>query len=218
MKPKAVRKAADQSKEADPALNVIELTVVAEPGTEPPPPQSDIEKRDLAECEQIIEQGLVTFFEVGHALLKIRENRLYRPAYSSFKQYCQTRWNIGPSYAWRVIGAAERLKLLRDEDDVPRPENEFQMRPFLKLAPDQFPGAWSRVVKTAKGKVTSKIVRAVIRELLPKKKRRQKKVKMKLPAGQIFVLVNEARRQMVRGETEKALAALERIETFLFKA
>ena len=91
------------------------------------------------------------------------------------------------------MGAAERLKLLPSDDRLPRPANEFQMRPFLKLAPEEFPGAWKRALKTAKeGKVTTRVVQAVIRELLPSeqdqvragKKGRRSKSKEKLPLAQ----------------------------------
>jgi len=101
------------------------------------------------------------------------------------------------------------------------------MRPFLKLAPEEFPGAWKRAVKTAKeGKVTTSVVQAVIRELLPNdqdqvragKKGKRSKSKAKLPVGEVLTLLNEAKRQVQKGETDKALAALERIEGLLFGA
>jgi len=47
------------------------------------------ERGELAECEGIPERGLGTFFEVGHALLKIREGRLYRPTHFRLKP---ARW------------------------------------------------------------------------------------------------------------------------------
>ena len=123
------------------------------------------------------------------------------------------------------MGAAERLKLLPSDDRLPRPANEFQMRPFLKLAPEEFPGAWKRALKTAKeGKVTTRVVQAVIRELLPGeqdqvgvgKKGKRSKSKEKLPLAQVLLLLTEAKRQITKGETDKALAALERIEDLLF--
>ncbi len=123
------------------------------------------------------------------------------------------------------MGAAERLKLLPSSDHLPKPANEFQMRPFLKLAPEEFPGAWKRAVKTAKeGKVTTQVVQAVIRELLPNNEKQAGKngetstLKGKWPKGQVLVLLNETKRQIQKGETEKAVAALEKIESLLFKA
>jgi hypothetical protein len=219
--------ALNQRREASSPRQVIELSVVVAKGTEPAVALTAGERGELDECEGIIEQGLSIVFEVGMALLRIRESRLYRDSHPTFEQYCHDRWNIGRSYAWRVMGAAERLKLLPGDDHLPRPENEFQMRPFLKLAPEEFPGAWKRAVKTAKeGKVTTRIVHAVIRELVPNnknqvragKKGKQGKGKAKWPEGQVLTLLNEAKRQVQKGETDKALAALDTIEGLLFRA
>ena len=217
----------DQDRQAEPRKQAIALRVVAGEPSEPAVPLSPGERGKLEECEGILDRGLGTFFEVGDALLRIRESRLYRDTHTNFKQYCQERWNLGFSYVWRVMGAAERLKLLPNDDGLPKPANEFQMRPFLKLAPEEFPGAWKRAVKTAKdGKVTPNVVQAVIHELLPNnrnqvrpgKKGKRTKSKAKLPAGQVLVLLTEAKRQIQNGETDKALAALERIESLLFGA
>jgi hypothetical protein len=217
-----------QHREADPRKQVVERRFGSEKGTEPPISLTEGERGELEECEKTIERGLGTFYEVGNALLTIRESCLYRITHTTFEQYCQERWDIGRSYAWRVMGASERLKLLPADDTLPRPANECQMRPFLKLAPGEFPGAWKRAVKTAKeGHVTASIVQAVIRELLlpngqdqlrAGKKKRTGKSKAKLPAGQFLALLNEAKRQVEKGETDKALATLERIESLLFGA
>ena len=215
----------DQPREADPRKPAIALRVVAGKPSEPGEALTASERGELAECEGILERGLGRFFEVGHALLRIQDSRLYRLTHSSFERYYQQRWNLGRSYACRVMGAAERLKLLRSDDRLPRPANEFQMRPFLKLAPEEFPGAWKKALKTAKeGKVTPRVVQAVIRELLPGeqdqvragKKGKGSKSKEKLPLAQVLLLLTEAKRQITKGETDKALAALERIESLLF--
>src|ERR1700728_1675142 len=95
-------------------------------------PLTEVESEQMQECEIILREGLTTFFQVGWALLTIRENKLYRSAYPTFEGYCRERWGIGRSYAWRVIGAAERLRLLPTDAGIPRPTNEFQIRPFLK--------------------------------------------------------------------------------------
>src|ERR1035438_1994743 len=112
-------------------------------------PLSQKDQTQLEQCEEIIGRGLSTFFEVGSALLRIRERRLYQCAQPTFEMYCRERWGIGRSYAWRLIGAAERLNLLPADRSLPRPINEFRIRPFLKLAPEAFPGAWQRVTERA---------------------------------------------------------------------
>ena len=122
------------------------------------------------------------------------------------------------------MSAAERMKLLPCDDNVPRPANEFQIRPFLRLAPEQFPGAWKQAVKSAKeGRVTTRIVQAVIHDLMPtsqglaqaNKGWKRSKSKAKLPVGRLLMLLYEAKQQVEKGETVKALAALENIESLL---
>ena len=189
-------------------------------------PLSEKDQTQLEQCEEIIGRGLSTFFEVGSALLRIRERRLSRGAYPTFEMYCRERWGIGRSYAWRLIGAAERLNLLPADRSLPRPINEFQIRPFLKLAPEAFPRAWQRVTERAKdGKVTSSLVQAVIDELLPNALRRippagkstlNKAVKG-VRLGQILVLIQEVRPNVEKHDVEQALAALQNIETLLFE-
>src|SRR5208282_2893857 len=111
--------------------HVIALRVVAADRDERSVALTEKEKDQREQCEGVLERGLGTFFEVGFALLTIQESRLYRDTHSSFEQYCRDRWNIGRSYVWRVMGAAERMKLLPNDGNLPKPANEFQMRPFL---------------------------------------------------------------------------------------
>src|SRR6266850_2810734 len=112
-------------------------------------PLTQEERDQFGECEEILRAGLHTFFDVGSALLTIRHGRLYRATHATFENYCRDRWGIGRSYAWRVIAAAERLKLLPVNEDIPRPSNEFQIRPFLKLQAEQFPKAWQQAIRRA---------------------------------------------------------------------
>ncbi|NJL33925.1 MAG: hypothetical protein HC893_08770 [Chloroflexaceae bacterium] len=49
---------------------------------------------ELERCEQIIERGLKTFFEVGAALVRVRDLKLYRVEHRTFEAYCQERWGI----------------------------------------------------------------------------------------------------------------------------
>jgi len=205
---------------------VTALRINEEKGIELAAALSPHETNELRECEKILEKGLSTFFAVGSALVKIRESRLYRQTHRSFKLYCQERWNIGRSYAWRVMGASERMKLLPDDVTSPKPENEFQMRPFLKLPPEGFPGAWRQAIEKAKkGKITTSIVQAVLKDLIPVcqgqgrngKNGNRRKSKARLQVGQVLVLLNEAKRQVEKGDTSDTIAVLERIESLLFE-
>jgi hypothetical protein len=183
--------------------------------------QSD--KDQLDRCECILHTGLSTFFEVGSALLTIRNKHLYRLTHLNFETYCRERWSIGRTYAWRFIGAAERLRLLPVGNTMPRPSNEFQIRPFLKLKPEAFPTAWEEVTRRARdGKVTASLVRSVVSELssnrnqprAPIKKSTQ--VKKKVLLGQILALLHEAKRMVEENKTDLAIKVLDRIEDLLF--
>ncbi len=183
------------------------------------------ENNQFEACEDILRRGLGTFFEVGSALLTIRQERLYRVSHSTFESYCHERWGIGRSYAWRVIGAAERLKLLPENEDIPRPSNEFQIRPFLKLEPEQFPKAWQQALRKAKdGKVTQGIVREVLADIDPArtgpsakdKRPARRKLASKFSLGKFLALLQEAKRKVERYQTDEALESLEKIEALVF--
>lgn len=68
---------------------------------------SKVEKSALSECEEIVERGLVSFVEVGNALLRIRNERLYRSEFGTFQEYCEARWQMSDRHAGRMIDAAE---------------------------------------------------------------------------------------------------------------
>ena len=164
-----------------------------------------------------------TVFEFGSALLTIREGRLYRATHATFEQYCRERWGIGRSYASRQIGAAERLKLLPLDGQFPRPQNEFQIRPFLRLEPDVFPKAWEQAVKRAKGEaLTPALLRAVAAEMAPDlpgrsgmRPRLRRSRSNRTPIGKFLALLQDARKSTEKGDAEHVLAVLQEIEDLL---
>jgi hypothetical protein len=81
--------------------------------TTPPGFDSALAERDrLAELEQIVERGLLTFREVGAALLEIRERRLYRGTHATFEGYCRERWLISKRHANRLVQASAIAELV----------------------------------------------------------------------------------------------------------
>lgn len=121
----------------------------------------------LCTCERVIERGLNTFVEVGNALLEIRDNRLYRANYSTFEEYCQTRWSFTKQRAYQLMDAAEVIDSLEKSTIVDfLPRTETQARPLTALKPDDQITAWQRVVETApETGITAKHVQAVVDEL-----------------------------------------------------
>lgn len=180
------------------------------------------ERSQLEKCEEVLRRGLGTFFEVGQALLIIREAQLYREEFSTFQLYCQDRWGMGRNYAWRLMGAAERIRLLPSDAKTPRPANEFQVRPFLKLEPKAFPEAWEQVISKAKdGKITASFVKGCVAQMTsklndPEPQKNQRRKPKKLPkgcsVGSILVLLTEAKRGIQSSDPSKALGIIDRIE------
>ena len=96
------------------------------------------EKTALTYHENVIEKGLETFIEVGQSLQYIRDNRLYRAEYKSFKEYIEQRWHFQVRQAHRIITGIETTQLLTDAG-VPGdtlPNSEKVARPLAKLKDD----------------------------------------------------------------------------------
>ena len=53
---------------------------------------SEAEAAEKMACEMVIEMGWSTFVEVGLALARIRDARLYRIEFDTFETYCRERW------------------------------------------------------------------------------------------------------------------------------
>jgi phage N-6-adenine-methyltransferase len=82
------------------------------------------EDAELAACEVVIESGLQTFYEVGCALLKIRDGKLYRQTHKTFEDYCRGRWEFSKTHANRLIQSAEVLDNLAPIGVKPQTESQ----------------------------------------------------------------------------------------------
>ncbi len=72
------------------------------------------EAKRLEELETIISRDIKGFLRVGMALKEIKEKRLYRGKYATWKQYISEEWDISRAYGDRYIDAydvVENLKL-----------------------------------------------------------------------------------------------------------
>lgn len=125
------------------------------------------ETDELYRCELIIERGLKTFFEVGAALLRVRDLRLYRVEYKTFEAYCDERWGMGRRYVNQIIAASQVRENLGAIAPKTLPENEAQARPLTRLKdPEQQREAWQQAVATAAGRITAAHVEHVVKEML----------------------------------------------------
>lgn len=93
------------------------------------------ERTELNQCETVIERGIKVFFEVGEALLSIRDKRLYRATHHTFEQYCRERWDMSRRRANQLIESAAVIGNLGTI--VPKPANEAQARELVTLTPDE---------------------------------------------------------------------------------
>lgn len=132
------------------------------------------EQTRLAELETVIKDGLLTFIDVGAALLEIRNSRLYRHEYSTFEQYCREKWQMTKTSANRLIQAHGVITNLTPTGVIP--DSERQARPLAKLEPEEQKVAWQNAVETApEGKVTGAHVQKIVDEIKPKKPKKSKK-------------------------------------------
>lgn len=116
---------------------------------------TSVEQSDLAELEGVIRKHLRGFVLVGNALSEIRERKLYRTEFSTFRDYCREVWEIGRSRAYQLMDVAdviENLSTIVDKNEVEPepflPVNEAQARPLTILKAEDQIVVW-RLVKNA---------------------------------------------------------------------
>jgi hypothetical protein len=115
----------------------------------------------FAAAEATIERGLQTFYDVGEALLAIRNDRLYRAEYPTFEAYCRNRWGMSKTQANRLVDAAEVMESLTPIGVIPA--NEAQARPLAAVPPEERADVWQEAVDTApNGKVSTAHVQQVV--------------------------------------------------------
>lgn len=120
----------------------------------------------LVDCERTIRSGLRTFRDVGHALLKIRSDRLYRSQFATFEDYCQTQWSMDRRNANRTIEAATMAETLGSIDPNFIPGSIGQARELSGLEPE----VAAEVMRNANdnGKVTAQTIREARKVIAPK--------------------------------------------------
>jgi hypothetical protein len=119
---------------------------------------SDAEQCELAVCESVIERNLAAFYEMGQALQRIRDERLYRQTHGTFEEYCGERWGISRPRAYQLIDAAVVVENLSTMVD--KPGSERQARELASLEPEQQRDVWQAAVESAPdGKVTAQHIR-----------------------------------------------------------
>ena len=141
---------------------------------------SVIEQDELQRLEAVIAKGLETFFEVGCALLDIREKRLYRQSHPTFADYCRGRWNLSASYSHRLIDSVEIVNDLRKSpigEFQTLPQTENVVRPLVNLSPEERQTVWAEACQEANGHPTAQQVEQTVNKVVPPERRQKRKRK-----------------------------------------
>lgn len=135
----------------------------------------------LDELEEVIGKSLKAFYEVGSALMEIRESKLYKQDYDTFEDYCRDRWDMTRQYAYNLIGSSQVVNNLKNVNNCLQiPETESQARPLTRLSVPLQQEVWQKVVETApQGKITARYVSRVVSETQKENTKKEVKEKSK---------------------------------------
>lgn len=142
---------------------------------------------ELEQLENVIKQNIGAFYEVGRALMEIRDKGLYRDVlgYETFEAYCKARWSFTRQTAYQFIDSARVIENV--SDCLQRPANEYQTRPLARLEPDQQRKAWQKAVDTAPdGKVTAAHVSKVVKEITGEQQKNKPEPKPTIPEHAVY--------------------------------
>ncbi len=133
------------------------------------------EREALARFESVLQNHFETFKDAGHALIAIRDGRLYRQEHATFEDYCRMRWEMSKTQANRLIAAAkivDNITSVKESKDIVEHLTESAVRPLAALNPAQQRKVIAAVVKKAPASidgrgVTAKLVQSIARETVP---------------------------------------------------
>ena len=119
----------------------------------------------LREQEEIVERGLVSFIEVGRALMRIRDDELYtEDNFEGFVEYLEARpWGLSPSRAYQMIDSASVSTIV----ETP---NEAQARELAPLMRKATPGVvrqvYAEVLEETGGRPTASAIRDKVQQTI----------------------------------------------------
>ena len=120
--------------------------------------------------EQRIAAGLKSYAEVGDALSKIRDSRLYREQYPSWTSYLESRWHMTQPQSERLIGAAAVVAEIVAAGLTP-PDKEYHARQLTSVPQGQRAEAWAEVQETVGMDVTAEQIDKIADKYRAKRKR-----------------------------------------------
>jgi hypothetical protein len=144
------------------------------------------EAQELRKCEKVIETGWDTFVQVGLALSRIRDARLYRATCGTFQEYCRQKWHYGHSKAYYLISAAQIVTHLSTIVDIPKPTHESQVRPLIGLPEEKVAKVWKQAATEANGHgITAKLVNEIADRVRPPSGKKRRQPESRAQAGYI---------------------------------
>lgn len=190
-------------------------------------PLSEKEKSELKDCLRVIENGTKAFVEMGRALLKIRENRLYRESHKTFEAFVDDTMSLARSRAYQLINHSkvfEDLSKILDKSQVhPRPQTEAHVAELAKLkSVEKQIDAWNKTLQSVgagRNRITAKVVRDEVKKLLPvDESNKNKAAKVKpISISAIRLRLNSAIDTLKSGDHKKATLDLEQLAEDLSK-
>jgi len=124
------------------------------------------DREELERLEGIIEKNLQSFYEVGRALMEIRDKGYYRDVlgFDTFEAYCKAKWDMSLRHCERLMASAKVIDVTRPIGRLPMTESQARPLAELRHNPEVQREAWQRAVETApEGKVTAAHVQKVVK-------------------------------------------------------
>lgn len=122
----------------------------------------DRRQSDLHRCEEVIGRGLQTFIEVGDALARIHDQRLYRESYSTFEDYCRERWGFSRRTGYDLMQTAGVARTVQEVAHAKVTREQARELVPLKGEPEQLRGALAEVHELHGDRPTAKQVSEVV--------------------------------------------------------
>ncbi|OKH20264.1 hypothetical protein NIES593_19335 [Hydrococcus rivularis NIES-593] len=172
-------------------------------------PLDETEKVRLQELEAIVAQGLQTFYEVGQALIEIRDRKLYGEPHKTFEAYCKEKWSLTKRRAYQFMNASAVIQNLCTMVHK-FPTSERQVRPLTKLPPAQQLEIWQKAVEESpNGTPTAKIVERLVKEQENSTAKKKPLSEVEQLRQENEHLKEELKRQAQQRERRAALVAAE---------
>ena len=145
------------------------------------------ERNRLNVFEGRMKDAFMSPFVIGTSLKGIRDEKLFKEEFKSFKDYCEKRWNIKYNRADQLIRASDALENLEGSEILPA--NERQIRPLLELGGPLQKQTWDEIVDKSGGKnITGELVKKIVDKIVNKDKPAPKKkaaLKQEIKSGSL---------------------------------